>query len=138
MMFSFGGQRPSWDRRCLAGVAAAIRLVAARMNSDVELSLIGGLSGLATLGILVGSLRVLITRWGSAPAVERLARGLRAAFFAPLALLGTLALGWTIYGLLGPRATEDVQAAVGLAIVVAPLLVAIIAFSLALRRASRR
>ena len=66
-----------------------------------------------------------------------MARGLRVAFFAPLALLGASALGWTIYGLVGPRVSEEEQAIAGLALVGAPLLLAAIAFGVALRRASR-
>jgi tRNA A-37 threonylcarbamoyl transferase component Bud32 len=122
----------------LATTAAALRAFAGKAAlGDTEVLLLIVMSGIGTLIALVSAMRALASRWRSAPAVDRLATGLKSAIVAVLATSGALAIGWTDYITVGLPADPDMLPFINLALVLLPTLVGMIVFIGALRRASK-
>jgi hypothetical protein len=125
---------------------AAVLMVAAlalRINTgrsaptEIEAILIAVLTLLATLFVFLGAMRVLISRWRSAIAIERLGDGLQAAMRWYLSSLGVLTLGWlgcTIFVEMPPK---EWLGWIQLGMVLLPTLISATALTLALRRAGR-
>jgi eukaryotic-like serine/threonine-protein kinase len=105
--------------------------------SETEGILIAVLALLATMFALLGAMRVLISRWRSALAIERLGEGLRAAllwFFVPLGIINAAWIECATFGLAPPAALAGW---VNLGIVLAPTLLGAGATARALKRAGR-
>jgi serine/threonine-protein kinase len=118
-------------------IAAAVLLVVAHRSAltDTEKLLLGVISGACVLFATVGSLRALISRWRSAWAVERLARGLRLALFSLLTVTGALAIGWRGYQLVGDPLPASWLPYIDIGLVAVPTLLGATVFLLALSKA---
>ncbi|APR76942.1 serine/threonine protein kinase [Minicystis rosea] len=118
--------------------ATALRVVVGAASfSDTELILIAVLALVTTMILLLGGARVLVARWRSAPAIERLAEGLRSAVSWVLVPFAALTLAFRGYALLGPTIPRDVAGSIEIGLLAAPLLAGAAMFSLALFRARR-
>jgi serine/threonine protein kinase len=116
--------------------AAVLMLVAHRSTlTETEKLLLGVISGACVLFATVGSLRALVSRWRSAWAVERLARGLRMALGSLLSVTGALAIGWRGYRLVGEPLPVSWLPFIDIALVALPTLLGAAVFILALRKA---
>jgi serine/threonine-protein kinase len=77
----------------LTTASMCLRTLLNRLSfTEVETVLLALLTTLATVLTLLGTLRVLVTRWRSAPAMQKLAEGLATALLWFLVPLGVLAL----------------------------------------------
>ena len=100
--------------------------------------IVAGAAGGAGLFTFLGAGRVLVARWRSGPAVQRLGAALRASSLWLLITAGALALGWR--GALALGGTTLPAAWVGpvdLGVVLAPTVLALVVLLIGLRRASR-
>jgi serine/threonine-protein kinase len=118
-------------------IAAAVVLVAAQraVLTDTEKMLLGVIAGACVVFATVGSLRALVSRWRSAWAVERLARGLRLAVGSLLSVAGALAIGWRGYRLVGQPVPGSWLPFIDIGLVAVPTLLGGTVFVLALRTA---
>jgi serine/threonine-protein kinase len=134
----------------LAGVAAiTCAVVSLRTLLDVtsfnetQTVLLALLAVLATGFSLLGSLRVLFTRWRSAPAIQRLGEGLWSAVLWYLVPLGLLALVARVYAALAvipytlPAARKEYLSIFDLILVMIPTLLGGVMMVVGLRRARR-
>jgi len=118
--------------------AAVVLLFSGRSNlTDMEKVLLGVIAGFCVLFATVGSLRALVSRWRSAWAVERLARGLRFALAALLSTTGMLAIGWRGYRFVGRAPPPSWLPVIEIALVLVPTLLGATAFVLTLRKAQK-
>jgi hypothetical protein len=92
---------------------------------------------MTTLFLFLGGTRVLVSRWRSAPAIERLGVGLRAALLWLVIPLGALTLGARGYALFGPALPQEVAGVVEIGLLVVPILLGQCMFAVALWRARR-
>ena len=135
--------RPSGGRGCggaagLTTAATAIRTLSGRTAlTDTESVLIAVLAAVATLLTLLGSMRVLVARWRSGPAVQRLGEGLRAALLWLLVGVGALGLVWRGFTSLAPVPVAAQALPVELGLVLLPTLLGAVLLTLGLRRASK-
>jgi serine/threonine-protein kinase len=133
-----GGTALAAGGAVLATAGGALRGVSGRMSlTDVELMLVSVMAGLAALLVVVGALRALAARWRSAPSVERLAGGMRAALITLLASIGVTALLWRGYNTLAPPLDAQLLSTIDVALVGLPTLLGAVVFAFALKRASR-
>jgi len=105
--------------------------------SETETILVAVLTLLATLFVLLGAMRVLIARWRSTPAIERLGRGLSTTlrwFFASTGLFTIAFLAAAVAGIT-PSTAWGTWIDVGLVLV--PTALAAAAFAVSLWRARR-
>lgn len=134
----------------LAGIAVLTCAVVALRTilhvvsfNELQTILLAVLTVLATAFALLGSLRVLFTRWRSAPAIQRLGEGLRSAVLWYLVPLGLLALVARVYAALAvipytlPAARKEYLSFFDLALVIIPTLLGGVMMVLGLRRARR-
>ena len=122
----------------LTTAATAIRTLSGRTAlTDTESVLIAVLAAVATLLTLLGSMRVLVARWRSGPAVQRLGEGLRAALLWLLVGVGALGLVWRGFTSLAPVPVAAQALPVELGLVLLPTLLGAVLLTLGLRRASK-
>ena len=111
--------------------------------NELQTILLALLALLAAGFALLGSLRVLFTRWRSAPAIQRLGEGLRAAVLWYLVPLGLLALVARVYAALAvipytlPAARAEFLRYFDLTLVMVPTLLGGVMMVVGLRRARR-
>jgi serine/threonine-protein kinase len=118
--------------------ALALRLTTGRSAlSEIETILLAVLTLLATLFVFLGAMRVLISRWRSALAVERLGDGLRGTLRWYLSSLGVLTFGWLACTILLDPPPKEWVGWIQLGMVLVPTLLSAVAFTVALRRAGR-
>jgi serine/threonine-protein kinase len=120
----------------LGGTVTALRVALGPKITETEVAVAGAASLGATLLVFLFAARVLFARWRSAPVVERLGAGLRAAFLwltVPLAALTAGARAYPIFGSL-PRELVDFIEVGTLGI---PILAGLCVFTAALWRARR-
>jgi serine/threonine-protein kinase len=120
------------------GSAMVLRLVTGRAKfTDDELTLVAVVSVVAAFFLLLGGTRVLFARWRSAPVIDRLQSGLKAALLwlvVPLGLVSTAVRG---YALLGGPVPKEYAGAVDVGVLALPLFFAMVAFFVAVWRARR-
>jgi serine/threonine-protein kinase len=110
---------------------------------EVQAVLIALLSLFAAAFALLGSLRVLVTRWRSAPAIQRLGEALRVAllwYLVPLGLLALVARGYATLAVIPltlPAAPKEYLSYLDLALVIVPTLLGGAMMAFGLRRAHR-
>jgi serine/threonine-protein kinase len=134
----------------LAGVAALTCAVVSLRTllhvtafNELQTILLALLAVLAAGFALLGSLRVLFTRWRSAPAIQRLGEGLRGAVLWYLVPLGLLALVARVYAALAvipytlPAARAEYLSYLDLVLVMIPTLLGGVMMVVGLRRARR-
>jgi serine/threonine-protein kinase len=134
----------------LAGVAAltcAVVSLRTLLNvtsfNEIQTILLALLAVLAAGFSLLGSLRVLFTRWRSAPAIQRLGEGLWGAVLWYLVPLGLLALVARVYAALAvipytlPAARKEYLSIFDLVLVMIPTLLGGVMMVVGLRRARR-
>jgi hypothetical protein len=111
--------------------------------NETQTVLLAVLTVLACVFVLLGSMRVLVTRWRSAPAIQLLGEGLRAALFWYLVPLGLLALVVRSYATLAEvpftaaAAPKEYMSYLDLALVLAPTLLGATRLIVGLRRARK-
>jgi serine/threonine-protein kinase len=111
--------------------------------NEVQAVLIALLSVLAAAFVLLGALRVLVTRWRSAPAIQRLGEALRVAllwYLVPLGLLALVARGYATLAVIPltlPAASKQSLSYLDLALVIVPALLGGTMMVVGLRRAHR-
>lgn len=111
--------------------------------NELQTLLLALLAVLAAGFALLGSLRVLFTRWRSAPAIQRLGEGLRGAVLWYLVPLGLLALVARVYAALAvipytlPAARAEFLRYFDLVLVMIPTLLGGVMMVVGLRRARR-
>jgi eukaryotic-like serine/threonine-protein kinase len=101
----------------------------------MERILLGVITGFCTLFASAASLRALVSRWRSAWAVDRLARGLRLALLTLLSMAGFCAIGWRAYLLAGLVVPWRWLALIDIGFVAAPTLVSAAVFVFTIRKA---
>jgi serine/threonine-protein kinase len=122
----------------LVASASTLRVVTSRATfSEKEIALVGAFSLATTLFLFLSAVRVLIGRWRSAPAIERLGAGLRAARLWLIVPLGTLTLGARGVALFGPALPQEVASAVEIGLLDVPVLLGLGVFAVTLWRARR-
>ena len=122
----------------LIAAATALRLFVGRARfSETEIVLVGVLALVTSLFLFLAAARVLVARWRSAPAIERLGTGLHGALLWLVALLGVLALVARGYALIGPGLPAEADATVEVGVLVVPIFVGLWAFAVTLWRARR-
>ncbi|WP_437316156.1 serine/threonine-protein kinase [Sorangium sp. So ce385] len=114
-----------------------------RALSETEILIAGGVAGALSLVALAGTIRVVIGRWRSGPAMERLGKGLLSALGWLFLSCGVLALGAAAYNAfalpipaLGLE-PSDWLGWVDVGVVALPTLMALVALGVALRRVTR-
>jgi serine/threonine protein kinase len=118
--------------------ALALRITTGRgAPTEIEAILIAVLTLLATLFVFLGALRVLISRWRSALAIERLGDGLRDTLRWYLASLGVLTFGWLACTIFVEMPPKEWLGWIQLGMVVVPTLISAVALTSALRQAGR-
>jgi serine/threonine-protein kinase len=105
--------------------------------SETEIVLVGVLSLAMALFLFLAAVRVLASRWRSAPAVVRLGSALRLAVLWLVVPLAMLTLGSRAAALFGPALPRDLAPAVEIGIVGLPLLLGLVVFAMRLSRAHR-
>jgi serine/threonine-protein kinase len=105
--------------------------------SEIETILIAVLTLLATLLVLLGTTRVMIARWRSALAIERLGDGLRATLLWFLFPLGLINMGWLTCTIFLPVPSKEWLSWIQLGMVLGPMLLSAGALTWAVRRAGR-
>jgi serine/threonine-protein kinase len=133
-----------------AGIAvllsAAISLRMAfhlRSFSELQSVLLAVLSVLAAVFVLLGSLRVLLTRWRSAPAIQHLGESLRVAllwFLVPLGVLALIVRGYATLAQIPFTATarpQEYLSLLDLALMLIPTILGATILTIGLRRARR-
>jgi serine/threonine-protein kinase len=118
-------------------IASSVVLLLAHRSSltETEKMLLGVIAGFCVLFATVGSLRALASRWRSAWAVDRLARGLRRALYTLLQITGVLAIGWRAYRLIGRSLPTDWLPIIDIALVAIPTFLGAWVFVRTLRKA---
>jgi eukaryotic-like serine/threonine-protein kinase len=124
--------------------AMCLRTLLHRVSfTEIETVLLALLTTLATILVLLGTMRVLITRWRSAPAMERLGEGLRTALLWFLVPLGVLALVVRAYATLAANPftvaapPKEYLSYLDLALALVPTLLGATMLTRGLRRAYR-
>jgi hypothetical protein len=105
--------------------------------TETETTLLGVAGGATLLLLFLAGARALLSRWRSSPAVERLGVGLRGALFWLVVPLAALTLGARGEALLGPAVPQDIAPYVEIGVLVLPILLGQVAFTVALWRARR-
>ncbi|WP_437754951.1 protein kinase domain-containing protein [Sorangium sp. So ce1389] len=114
-----------------------------RALNETEILIAGGVAGALSLFAFIGTIRVLVGRWRSAPAMERLGKGLLAAMMWLFISCGVLALGAAAYNAfalpipalgLGPA---DWLGWISVGVVALPTVIALVALVVGLRRVTR-
>ncbi|WP_437295903.1 serine/threonine-protein kinase [Sorangium sp. So ce426] len=114
-----------------------------RALSQSEVLLAAGAAGALAFIALVATLRVLVGRWRSAPAMERLGHGLLGALVWLFVSCGVLALGAAAYNAFAlPIPTLGLDPAewlgwIDVGVIAVPTLIALVALTVALRRVTR-
>jgi serine/threonine-protein kinase len=122
----------------LVAAATIVRVVVRRVDlTETETALLG-VAGAATLVLLwLAGTRAIVSRWRSAPAIERLGAGLRGALLWLVVPLAALTLGARGESIFGPALPKDVTPWVEVGVLVLPLLFGQLAFVAALWRTRR-
>ncbi|AUX37439.1 MULTISPECIES: serine/threonine-protein kinase [Sorangium] len=114
-----------------------------RALSETETLIAAGVAGALSLVVLAGTIRVVIGRWRSGPAMERLGKGLLSALRWLFLSCGALALGAAAYNAfalpipaLGLE-PSDWLGWIDVGVVALPTLLALVALVVALRRVTR-
>jgi hypothetical protein len=116
----------------------ALRITTERRTpTEIEGILIAVLALLATLFVFLGAMRVLISRWRSALAVERLGEGLRATMTWFLTSLGALNFGLLVAMTFADVPLKQWGEWIQLSVLLVPVLLSATVFTWALRRAGR-
>ena len=111
--------------------------------NEVQAVLIALLSLLAAAFVLLGALRILVTRWRSAPVIQRLGEALRVAllwYLVPLGLLALVARGYATLAVIPltlPAAPKQYLSYLDLTLVIVPALLGGTMMMVGLRRAHR-
>jgi serine/threonine-protein kinase len=121
----------------LVTAAMGLRVAGVALSMEMEIVLVTTLSLLTTFAIFFGGVRVLVARWRSAPAIERLAVGLRGAVLWFLIPFGVLTLALRGYTLFGPAIPKELIDPIEMGVVAGPLLLGAVAFTAGLFRARR-
>jgi serine/threonine-protein kinase len=101
---------------------------------DMELVLLFVVSGIAAVLALASAGRTLMSRWRSAPAVDRLAGIFAAAAVSLLAVAGLITIGLSDYALVGPPPDGTIMPYVEVGTFVLPFGFAFLVFFLGIRR----
>jgi serine/threonine-protein kinase len=118
--------------------ATILRIVVRRAKlTETEVALLGAASVVTLVLLFLGGSRALVSRWRSAPAVERLGAGLRAALLWFVVPLGALTLGARAEALFGPALPQDIAPALEIGVLAVPIVLGQLAFTIALWRARR-
>ncbi|WP_437811723.1 serine/threonine-protein kinase [Sorangium sp. So ce1078] len=114
-----------------------------RALNETEILIAGAVAGALSFFAFAGTIRVLVGRWRSAPAMERLGKGLLAALVWLFISCGVLALGAAAYNAfalpipaVGLEPT-DWLGWINVGVVALPALIALVALVVALRRVTR-
>jgi serine/threonine-protein kinase len=122
----------------LVASATILRAVMGRTKlTETEIALLGAGAAAALLLLFLAGTRAVLSRWRSAPAVERLGTGLRGALLWLVVPLAALNLGTRGESFLGPAVPADVAPFVDIGALVLPILLGQLAFTVALWRARR-
>ena len=88
--------------------ALTLRLTTSRSSlTELETILLAVLTLLATIFVFLAAMRVLISRWRNALAIERLGDGLGGALRWYLSSLGVLTFGWLAWTIFLPTPTSS-------------------------------
>jgi serine/threonine-protein kinase len=120
----------------LGSSATALRVALGSKISDTDVAIAVAASVGATLVLFFMAARVLVARWRSAPVVDRLGTGLRAAFMWLAVPLAALTVSARAVVLLGAVA-QDVAGIIEVGALGLPILVGLCVFGTALWRARR-
>ncbi|WP_438025236.1 serine/threonine-protein kinase [Sorangium sp. So ce233] len=114
-----------------------------RALNETELLIAGGVAGALSFFAFIGTMRVLVGRWRSAPAMERLGKGLLATLvwlFISCGVLALCAAAYNAFALPIPAAwlaPTDWLGWINVGVVGLPTLIALVALIVALRRVTR-
>ena len=105
----------------LAAAATILRVVTGRIKfTETETTLLGVAAAATLLLLLLAGTRAVISRWRSAPAVERLGADLRGALLWLVVPLTTLTLGRRGESIFGPALPPDVAPFVEIGVLALP------------------